>query len=255
LVNGPVYNTSVDYGTAGPLPIPGTIVVSGDGTSVTFEDDVINEGQIGIGPFGSVVNFLGNLTNSGSIDVAFDGLGFNGSQGAYITVEGALTINGGTVGFAFLNQPPAAIPNDFSVALITAGDLADDSLFTNLVLPDLPAGKYWDIVYDTINDEVRLEVVMSGAIGADFDGDGVVSQSDIDVWIRNAGIESGASIIQGDANHDGRVDLADYEILMTQLYTGVPVVVGGAFASGFVPEPTTAILVLLAAAPLAGRRR
>ncbi len=254
LVNGPVYNTSIDYGVAGSLPIPGAIVVSGDGTSVTFEDDVINEGEIGIGPFGTVVNFLGNLTNSGSIEVAFDLFGSNGSQGAYITVEGGLTINGGTIGFAFLNQEPAAVPNDFSVALITAGELADDSLFTNLVLPDLPAGKYWDVVYDTVNNEVRLEVVMSGAVGADFDGDGVVSQSDINVWIRNAGIESGASIIQGDANHDGRVDLGDYEILMAQLYTGVPVAVAGG-PSGFVPEPTTAILLLLAAAPLARRRR
>jgi hypothetical protein len=256
LVNGPVYNVSLDYGTGGSLPIPGVIVVSGDGTSVTFEDDVVNSGEIGIGPFGSVVNFLGNLTNTGTIDVAFDLFGSNGSQAAYITVEGGVQINGGTIGFAFLNSaPPASIPNDFSVALLTAGDLADDSLFTNLVLPDLPAGKYWDVVYDTLNDEVRLEVVMSGAIGADFDGNGVVSQGDIDVWVRNAGIESGASIIQGDANHDGKVDLADFDILMTQLYTGVPVAIDAPPATGFVPEPTSALLVLLAAAPLARRRR
>jgi hypothetical protein len=123
------------------------------------------------------------------------------------------------------------------------------------VLPDLPAGKYWDVVYDTLNDEVRLEVVMSGAIGADFDGNGVVSQGDIDVWVRNAGIESGASIIQGDANHDGKVDLADFDILMTQLYTGVPVAIDAPPATGFVPEPTSALLVLLAAAPFVRRRR
>jgi hypothetical protein len=256
LVNGPVYNAYVDYGSvAVPFPQPGVIVVSGDGTSVTFEDDVVNDGDIGIGPFGSVVNFLGNLTNTGTIDVAFDLFGSNGSQAAYITVEGGVQINGGTIGFAFLNSaPPASIPNDFSVALLTAGDLADDSLFTKLVLPDLPAGKYWDVVYDTLNDEVRLEVVMSGAIGADFDGNGVVSQGDIDVWVRNAGIESGASIIQGDANHDGKVDLADFDILMTQLYTGVPVAIDAPPATGFVPEPTSALLVLLAAAPFVRRR-
>ncbi len=256
LVNGPVFNASADYGTAGSLFIPGAIVVSGDGTSVTFEDDVVNEGEIGIGPFGSVVNFLGNLDNSGgNIEVAFDLFGSNGSQAAYITVQGGLTINGGTIGFAFLNSaPPASIPNDFSVALLTAGDLADDSLFTNLVLPDLPAGKYWDVVYDTLNDEVRLEVVMSGAIGADFNGDGVVSQDDIDVWVRNAGIESGASIIQGDANHDGKVDLADYDILMTQLYTGTPVAIGAGSSATYIPEPASMLLVLLAAAPLARRR-
>jgi hypothetical protein len=256
LVNGPVYNAALNYGPTGTLPIPGVIVVSGDGTSVTFEDDVVNEGDIGIGPFGSVVNFLGDLTNTGTIEVAFDLFGTNGSQAAYITVQGGVQINGGTIGFAFLNSAQSAsIPNDFSVALLTAGDLADDSLFTNLVLPDLPAGKYWDVVYDTLNDEVRLEVVMSGAIGADFDGNGVVSQGDIDVWVRNAGIESGASIIQGDANHDGKVDLADFDILMTQLYTGTPVAIDAPPATGFVPEPTSALLVLLAAAPLARRRR
>lgn len=256
LVNGPVYNAALDYGTAGSLVIPGAIVVSGNGTSVTFEDDVVNDGDIGIGPFGSVVNFLGDLTNTGTIDVAFDLFGTNGSQAAYITVQGGVQINGGTIGFAFLNSaPPASIPNNFSVALLTAGDLAEDSLFTNLVLPDLPAGKYWDVVYDTINNEVRLEVVMSNAIGADFNGDGVVSQSDIDVWVRNAGIESGASIIQGDANHDGKVDLADFDILMTQLYTGTPVAIGGAPLSTTVPEPASALLVLLAAAPFVRRRR
>lgn len=254
-VNGPVYNAFVDYGTlANPAPLPGVILVSGDGTSVTFEDDVVNDGSIGIGPFGSVVNFLGDLTNNGVIDVAFDAFGSNGSAGAYIEVAGGVSIQGGTIGFAFISQP-AVIDPDFSVALITAGELSDDSLFTNLVLPDLPAGKYWDVVYDTVNDEVRLEMVMSNAFGADFTGDGVVSQADVDVWIRNAGIESGASVIQGDADLDGDVDLADYDILMTQLFTGVPVAVGGVFSSAYVPEPTSLLLMLLAAAPLAGRRR
>ncbi|TWU00685.1 hypothetical protein Pla108_16370 [Botrimarina colliarenosi] len=255
-VNGPVYNAFVDYGTAmNPAPLPGTIIVSGDGTSVTFEDDVINDGEIGIGPFGSVVNFLGDLTGGGNIEVAFDALGTSGSAGAYIQVSGGVSIQGGTIGFAFINQPAATVDNNFSIALITAGELDEASLFTGLDLPDLPTGKYWDVVYDTVNDEVRLEVVMSNAFGADFTGDGVVTQDDVDVWIRNAGIVSGASIIQGDADHDGDVDLADYDVLMAQFYTGVPEVVGGFVALANVPEPLSAVLLCLALAPAVARRR
>ncbi|MEO0531720.1 MAG: PEP-CTERM sorting domain-containing protein, partial [Planctomycetota bacterium] len=256
IVNGRVINASPTFGSGGNTStIPGAIIVTGDGTTVTFEDDVINDGEILVGPFDNVANFLGNLTNNGTIAVAFDSFGFS-TRGAVITVSGGVNINGGTIDIGFLNAPDT-MDTDISIALLTAGDLAEDSLFTELILPDLAEGQFWDIVYDTANDEVRLEIVESNAFGADFTGDGIVSQDDVDVWIRNAGIVAGASTIQGDADLDGDVDLADYNVLMEQLFTGVPELVTGAvaFGQGIVPEPGTALLLCLAAATAGVTRR
>lgn len=256
VVNGRVYNADVNYGSGAlTTNLPGTIVVSGDGTTVTFEDDVINDGEIAIGPFGSVANFLGDLSGGGTINVALD-MGTGSSAGAFITVAGGVNITGGTVAFSFLNAP-TTIDTNVSIALITAGELSEESLFTELILPDLADGQFWDIVYDTVNDEVRLEIVESNAFGADFTGDGIVSQDDLDVWIRNAGIIAGASTIQGDADLDGDVDLADYDVLMAQLFTGIPEVVnaGLALVTEAVPEPTTALLLCLAVVSAGAARR
>lgn len=259
VVSGQVINAgTIDYNGA-PVggEFPGIIVVSGDGTTVTFQDNVLNSGLVSIGPYDNVVNFLGDYfqTATGTIQVAQDSGLLGNSRGAYIDVAGDVQINGGSIVVPFITAP-ATIDPGFSIALITAGELADESLFTSLDLPDLPAGKYWDVVYDTVNDEVRLEVVMSTAFGADFTGDGVVTQADVDVWIRNAGILLGASVIQGDADLDGDVDLTDYDHLMAQLLTGVPVAIGGGPSQGTapLPEPSAALLVMLAAAPFVRRR-
>lgn len=270
-VTGDVFNFTIDYsGSADPAGLfPGAIVVSGDGTSVTFEDDVVNTGVISIGPTDNVVNFLGDLDNTGgTIQVAVDILT---TVSAYITVAGDVSINGGSLGLGGGAGPidpsivTATAPGGLALAtaddvgfnqviLQATGDLSEDSLFTELLLPETVDGVYWDIIYDLVADEVRLELIASDAFGADFTGDGIVNTDDVDVWIRNAGIVSGASVIQGDADLDGDVDLADYDLLMDQLLTGVPV--GGVALAMAVPEPAAAGLMLLAVMTgWAGRRR
>lgn len=261
LVHGKIYNTSLDYNSgSGPFPESGAIIVSGSGTTVTFEDNVINDGIISIGPFDNVVNFLGDLdltgpSGTGQVQLTIDAFGNN--ESAFIQVAGDVTINGGNLSIGSLVAPSTTTTPNVSIALIVADNLAEESLFTELQLPNLPDGQFWDIVYDTDSDEVRLEIVESNAFGADFNGDGIVSQNDVDVWIRNAGITMGASTIQGDADLDGDVDLADYDVLMAQLFTGIPELVnsGIAFVNGAVPEPTTALLLCLAAVSVGATRR
>ena len=44
----------------------------------------------------------------------------------------------------------------------------------------------------------------------DFNGDGVVNGLDLNIWLANVGITTGASVVQGDADSDGDVDGDDF---------------------------------------------
>ncbi len=87
-----------------------------------------------------------------------------------------------------------------------------------------------------------------GAMGADFNGDGIVDGQDLVIWQANVGISTGASVLQGDADGDGDVDGDDF--LYWQQHFGLPSGSGsgsGSFTDGLgsVPEPTTGILLAL----------
>lgn len=252
LVRGEIFNSDdINYDPGDTnTTFDGIIVVSGDDTTVTFTDNVENNGEISIGPNENVVNFLGDLTGSGVFSTGFAGFAL---PSAAIVVSNDVSITGGEVVFNFLTEETPEV--GFSFALITAGgELDEETRFDDLVLPDLPEGQFWDVVYDTELDQVRLEIVESMAIGADFNGDGVVNAADVDIWIANAGINSGASIIQGDVDFDGDVDLSDYEILMDQVFTGVPVAINNPGGNTPVPEPTALLLAAIASAGFIRRR-
>ena len=238
--------------TNGQLILPGVILVSGYSTSVTFTDNVENEGTIVVGPNESVANFLGDFTIAGGTIELDSGFSFNDS--AAIIVAGDVRIESGNVTIPTAITPSAGM----SMTLIEAGELDPESQFTNLDLPELSGNLHWDIVYDTIADEVRLEVVESVVVGADFNGDGVVDANDISVWSSHVGILSGASAIQGDADLDGDVDLDDYLLINQQIVTGVPVAAATSSSlsnATSIPEPSSAILLMLAASGLCGARR
>lgn len=107
-----------------------------------------------------------------------------------------------------------------------------------------------------------LNPASSGAVGPDFNGDGVVDFADFLIWQNNVGIMSGATVLQGDADGDGDVDGADF--LFWQRNFGRPAPWSGAGLAGSpgfdpaaVPEPT-GIAILMTGASLAlafGRRR
>ncbi|MCI0334691.1 MAG: PEP-CTERM sorting domain-containing protein [Planctomycetes bacterium] len=89
-------------------------------------------------------------------------------------------------------------------------------------------------------------MVGGGAMGADFNGDGVVDALDLAIWKANKGITMGASVLQGDANGDGMVDGADY-LIWLNMFTGGPGAGGGGIGlpSSSVPEPTALALLSL----------
>jgi hypothetical protein len=57
----------------------------------------------------------------------------------------------------------------------------------------------------------REQLLIAGhGTPGDFDGDGAIDASDLPVWVRNAGMTSGATKAQGDANGDGAVNGNDF---------------------------------------------
>jgi len=57
---------------------------------------------------------------------------------------------------------------------------------------------------------------LEGPGKADFDDDGDVDGRDFLTWQRRFGLNSGATLADGDANGDGRVDQADLSIWSQQ---------------------------------------
>ncbi len=93
----------------------------------------------------------------------------------------------------------------------------------------------------------------SGAIGPDFNGDGVVDGQDLTILQDNLGCESGCSVLQGDADGDGDVDGDDF--LFWQRNAGRPMPWTGAGSGAAVPEPAGFALLAIGLMALPAWRR
>jgi hypothetical protein len=150
---------------------------------------------------------------------------------------------------------------DFSDPLYPKVDLSVAPFFSQVSFPNLIAyglAPTTALVPVYTADSVLLQIVsQAAAIGPDFNGDGVVNTADLNVWLANVGITSGASVTQGDADADGDVDGDDF--LFWQRNAGRPMPwTGSGAGSGSgaaVPEPTGLALLLVGAMfSLVGRR-
>ena len=128
---------------------------------------------------------------------------------------------------------------------------ADDGISGMFATEDLPSisGVDFEVIYNT------HDVVVNATIGpiftGDFNGDGVVDGLDLAILHMNYGMMLGGGPAVGDANSDGRVDGDDFRIWQEQQGGPAP----ASAAAGSVPEPTSAVLCLLAASALATRTR
>ncbi|TWT88676.1 hypothetical protein Mal64_21630 [Pseudobythopirellula maris] len=255
IISGDVMNAGYDYDSdADPvvdvLVQEGVILVTGNETTATFQDNVMNgpDAVFAIGPNNVSVTIDGDFQNQGELQFISESPSTLTTSSFYVAGDADV---GGTLFFSFATGETAA--PGFATSLLSAGgDLSEDSFFTGFDLPALAVGDFWEVTYDYGLDQILLGVVSApSAIGGDFDGNGIVDDADIAIWSMNVGILSGASIIQGDADLDGDVDLDDFAVIIAQ-FGGAPTMVSLAAA---VPEPASCLLALLAACGLIGRRR
>jgi T5SS/PEP-CTERM-associated repeat protein len=254
----------------GPIISPadtGIIIVSGPGTKVTFENDLINAGVINISGGASIEilarhSFVtaGDLkltltpNNANQIfsagDAGIDGklsISLSGFAPGSLQVGDSFQIISVTGQMGGVDMTDPTFPK---VDLNTA-PLFDLVSFPNLASLGLPATTALVPIY-TSNSVLVSVVSLAAAVGPDFNGDGVVNGLDLNVWLANVGITSGASVVQGDADGDGDVDGDDF--LFWQRNVGQPMPWtgsgsgSGSSLSAAVPEPTSLVLFLMGAA-------
>jgi hypothetical protein len=101
----------------------------------------------------------------------------------------------------------------------------------------------FSVTYDT----AQKRLLLNALVRADFDADGDVDGRDFLIWQRGVGTTTGATRLTGDANFDGAVNAADLAVWRSQFGTSATL------AGAPVPEPHSAVLILLGILPAARR--
>src|SRR5690606_8766760 len=92
----------------------------------------------------------------------------------------------------------------------------------------------------------HVEYVTGVGLAGDFNGDGTVDAADDTVWRNNLGGDD--SVLGGNGNNDGVVDQDDYTMWKSNFGQPAPAALG--LTSSQVPEPSSLVLVGLAASGL-----
>jgi hypothetical protein len=264
----------LNEGALNPLG-EGRINVWGSGVKATFENELLNLGTLDIAG-GADVDVLGrhSFVTAGNMSVEL-----NAQDLSQIFVAGDAGIAGRlTISLANFSLGSLSAGDTFPLLSVTGGlggvdlsnpfqpqvDLTVPPLFTELVMPDLTlfgAAPGLEMIPVYTTNSVLLAILSTvGIVGADFNGDGIVDNFDLDILRMNFGITMGATALQGDANGDGRVDGRDFFLWQSQVggpgMGSAPAgVVGG--GGGTVPEPGSLTLALFGGllALAASRRR
>lgn len=251
----------------------GAKIVDAGASTVTFFDDVINNGDIrtvtgsrsvffgsvtGAGTFtgGGVVELEGdlkpgnspaNVTFGGNLEIGMTaGLGIElggtikGAEYDSLTIAGVASLSG-TLTTSLINGFVPAAGQSFEI-LTAAGGV--DGTFDSVNLPALAGGLMLNLAYSP----TAVTLAVGGILG-DFNHNGAVDSADFVLWRRTLG-QTG-SALAADANNSGTIDHGDYSIWRANFgQTGA----AGASATAPVPEPASLTIAIMAACLTSIRR-
>lgn len=252
----------------------GAKIVNAGASTVTFFDDVINNGDIRT-VTGSRSVFFGSVTGAGTFTgggvVELEGDLKPGNSPANVTFGGSLEINmtaglgielGGTIkgaeydsltiaGVASLSGTlTTSLINDFvpsagqSFEILTAAGGVDGT-FDSVNLSALAGGLYLNLAYAP----TAVTISVAGVLG-DFNHNGTVDSADFVLWRKTLG-QTGAALA-ADANNSGSIDQGDYNIWRANF--GVTAPAPGAGNVSTIPEPASFAIAIMAAGLISLRR-
>ena len=233
--------TSVDIN--GVLNLNGrTLNISGAGTvnvnnSVTGLGSIVNGGSLGTG--GST-GLAGDLSSTGTLAIDIGGAVANSFDSWAIT--GSATLSGMLAVDTIGGFTPSS---GQSFTILTAASVSAASL--TLGGPD--AG-----LFTLIKNPTSLVLQAVGAsVAGDYNSNGVVDAADYYVVWRNTNGQNVTPGTGADGNGDGTVNANDYTFFARTIWKYLRQ--RSWLGRGAVPEPTTAVLVLMACLAMANVRR
>lgn len=242
----------INLGPSGPGILDyGTVQIGPDAT-VVFEDDFINlpgaDFQVAAGAHFTVLRDS-TFTSLGTMQIQIPGNALGFDFDPYLISGNAVL--GGTLQTIFTGSATALLQPGVTIPIMSIGGTLTGN-FQDIVTNISPTTEL-DVFARFFAGTLSLEVFsFASAIGADFNGDGIVDATDLLILEQSLGTTGPV----GDANGDGIVDGRD--VFLWQQQVGGPGFGAGAGAASgsLVPEPTGAALAALAGMlALAFRRR
>lgn len=262
--SGPVDNSGLIETIGGELEFHSLVDNTIDGDIIArdgilrFNAGLINDGELALG---GDTTFYGDLTIGNTFIVLSDSsvvirgnlffappavaaLTIGPSQ-SFLDVIGSVDLGSSLLSLNY-SSGIGSQPGD-SYDIINASDGISGIFANTQAVAD---GRLWDIIYGPDVVTVMATAAVALPFGADFNGDGIVNQLDLQIWQANFGRTSPPDLSAfGDADGDGDVDGRDFMEIQRK-FGGAPLVA----ASTAVPEPGSLVLLLGVVAGLGWRR-
>lgn len=245
LTGGKLTTKILERGDAGTFNFTGG-TLSAETVAFSLEN---NGGTIAPGASAGMTHILGDLSlNSGTLAIEIGGT--DPAEYDRVAVDGLATL-GGALAVTLLEVGGSAFApelGDQFAFLVSAGGV--EGMFADVSLPELSAGLDWQLASDGMATYLTVieEAVVS--LSGDFNSDGIVDAADYTVWRDHLGDADEANL--GHNGDGGGVSAADYELWVAHFGESNPGSGGGGFAA--VPEPNSALLILVAIASMSRRR-